>query len=151
MNLTALLDQELRVPIQRVRAEIHTEREQTNGHLLLAPLATIEEVFEDRAQFVPVEIDGRARLLSRASISLVVVDEEPTSGTQRNLRVMYGFQAVVVRLTNGVVIEGNIVLSPTLRRTLDVLNESTKSFAVYGGGKVQHVAKAHVLRVEEAT
>lgn len=151
MNLIELQDHELRVPIQRIHAEIHTERDEVSGHLLLQPLATVENVFDDEAPFVPVEIDGRARLLARTSIAVIVVDEQMPTGTCATLRAISGCQTIVVRLTNGAVVEGNIMLSPMLQRTLDVLNQPTKSFAIHAQGKVLHIAKAHVLRVEEAT
>lgn len=149
VNLMELQDQELRVPIQRVRAEVHTEREHVAATLFLAPLATIEEVFEEDAAFVPTEVDGQTRLLARSSIVALAVDDESIPRSLAALGVTYAMRPVAVRLRNGGVLEGSIVLSATLRRTLDVLNESAKSFALHAGGRVFHVAKAHVARVEE--
>lgn len=149
MNLSELHDHELRVPIQRIRAEIHTERELALGALLLPPLATVEEVFEDEAAFVPADVDGQTRLFARSSIAAIVVDDDSLPGSLASVGVMYALRPVAVRLRNGGVIEGSLVLSPTLRRTLDVLNQSAKSFALHAAGRVFHVAKAHVTRVEE--
>lgn len=149
MNLTALQDHELRVPIQRICAEIHTEREQVAAALLLPPLATVEEVFEEESAFVPADVDGQTRLFARASIAAVVVDDRGDRGSLADIGVTYTMRSVAVRLRSGGVLEGSLVLSPTLRRTLDVLNQSAKSFALHAGGRVFHVAKAHVVRVEE--
>ena len=151
MNLTELLDHELRVPIQRIRAEIHTEREHVGGTLLLPPLATIEDVFEDEAAFVPADVDGQTRLFARSSITAIVVDEDfdAAPGSLATLGVAYELRGVAVRLRNGDVLDGTLVLSPTLRRTLDVLNQPAKSFALHAGGKILHVAKVHVINVEE--
>jgi hypothetical protein len=149
VNLIELLDHELRVPIQRIRAEIHTELEHVAGTLLLPPLATIEEVFEEDAAFVPSEIDGQTRLLARSSIAAIAVEGDAMAGSLAALGVTYAMRPVAVRLRSGGVLEGSLVLSPTLRRTLDVLNQSAKSFALHSAGRVFHVAKAHVVRVEE--
>jgi hypothetical protein len=149
VNLTGLPDHELRVPIQRIRAEIHTERERVHAALLLPPLATIEEVFEEEAAFVPTEVDGQTRLLARASIAAIVVEADGIPGSPAALGVHYAMRPVAVRLRSGGVLEGSLVLSPTLRRTLDVLNQNAKSFALQAGGRVFHVAKAHVVAVEE--
>ena len=145
----ALQDHELRVPIQRIRAEVHTERERVSATLFLAPLATIEEVFEEDAAFVPTEVDGQTRLVARSSIAALVVADESLPGSLASLGVTYAMRPVAVRLRNGGVLEGSIVLSATLRRTLDLLNEPAKSFALHAGGRVFHVAKAHVALVEE--
>lgn len=152
VNLTALHDPELRVPIQRIHAEIHTEKEHVAGTMLLPPLATVEDVFEEESAFVPAEVDGQTRLLARASIAAIVVDDDETMpGSLASLGVVYAMRPVAVRLRGGGVLEGSLVLSPTLRRTLDVLNQGAKSFALHVAGRVFHVAKAHVVRVEEVT
>jgi hypothetical protein len=150
VNLTALNDPELRVPIQRIRAEVHTERESVVATLFLPPLATVEEIFEESTAFVPVEVDGQTRLFARASIAAIVVDEDDTMpGSLASVGVTYAMRPVAVRLKSGGVLEGSVVLSPVLRRTLDVLNEDAKSFSLHAAGRVFHVAKAHVVRVEE--
>lgn len=149
MNLTELQDQELRVPIQRIRAEIHTEREQVSGTLLLPPLTTVEEVFEEEAAFVPIDVAGQTRLLARSSIAAIVVEDDGLPGSLASVGVTYAMRPVAVRLRSGGVLEGSLVLSPMLRRTLDVINQSSKSFALHAGGRVFHVAKAHVVAVEE--
>lgn len=149
MNLIELHDPELRVPIQRIRAEIHTEREEVAGTLLLPPLATVEEVFEDESAFVPADVDGQTRLLARSSIAAIVVEDDSMPGSLASVGVTYAMRPVAVRLRSGGLIEGSLVLSPTLRRTLDVLNQPAKSFVLHAAGRVFHVAKAHVVRVEE--
>lgn len=151
MNLSELLHHELRVPIQRIRVEIHTEREHVAGTLLLPPLATIEDVFEEEAAFVPADVDGRTRLFARSSITAIGVDQplDAAPDALATLGVAYELRGVAVRLRTGVVLEGTLVLSPTLRRTLDVLNQPAKSFPLHNSGKVLHVAKVHVINVEE--
>jgi hypothetical protein len=150
VNLTELHDHELRVPIQRIRAEIHTEREHVTGTLLLPPLATVEEVFEEDAPFVPADVDGQTRLFARSSLAAIVVDDsDGPPGSLATLGVAYELRGVAVRLRTGGVLEGTLVLSPTLRRTLDVLNQPARSFALHHAGKVIHVAKVHVVNVEE--
>jgi hypothetical protein len=151
VNLIQLHDHELRVPIQRIRAEIHTEREHVFGTLFLPPLATIEDVFEEDAPFVPADVDGQTRLFARSSLAAIIVDDNNDSppGSLATLGVAYELRGVAVRLRSGGMLEGTLVLSPTLRRTLDVLNQPAKSFSLHSGGKVIHVAKVHVINVEE--
>lgn len=149
MNLIELQDHELRVPIQRIRAEVHTEREHVNATLFLAPLAKIEDVFEEESAFLPAEVDGQTRLLARASIAALAIEDDTIPGSLAALGVTYAMRPVSVRLRSGGVLEGSVVLSATLRRTLDVLNQPAKSFAMHAGGRVFYVAKAHVARVEE--
>lgn len=149
VNHIELHDHELRVPIQRIRAEIHTEREEVAGTLFLPPLAAVEDLFEDDSPFVPCDVDGQTRLLARSSIAAIVVDDESMPGSLAAVGVMYTMRPVAVRLRSGGVIEGSLVLSPTLRRTLDVLNQPAKSFALHASGRLFQISKAHVVRVEE--
>ncbi len=147
MNLSASSIEELRVPVRRAEVGFHTEREERTAVLFLAPGASPEDLFEDDAPFFPAEDDGVVRFFARAAVVAVVVDET-VSESRSAFGIPYDRRAISVHLRNGKVISGG-VLSVGRTRTLDLLNQPAKSFAVHAEGKVHHIAKAHVEHIEE--
>lgn len=124
-----------------------TEREERAAVIFLAPDTSPEELFEQDAPFFPAEEDGAVRLFARASIVSIVVDEAAPASLSV-LGIPFEERSVAVHLRNGKVITGN-VKSIGRARTLDLVNQPARSFAVHAEGKVHHVAKAHIEHIEE--
>lgn len=128
---------------------LHTEQDERKAVVFLAPDASPEDLFDQEAPFFPTEQDGVVRLFARASIVSVVVDaDEDGPDALSDVGIAYERRSVAVHLRNGSVVTGS-VMSVGRTRTLDVLNQPARSFAVHAEGKVHHVAKAHVQHVEE--
>jgi len=141
--------EELRVPVRRALVVLHTEQDERKAVVFLAPDASPEDLFDQEAPFFPTEQDGVVRLFARASIVSVVVDaDEDGPDALSDVGIAYERRSVAVHLRNGSVVTGS-VMSVGRTRTLDVLNQPARSFAVHAEGKVHHVAKAHVQHVEE--
>lgn len=143
------------MPVQRAQVEVHTARDCRDAVIFLAPDDSPTDFFEDERAFFPAEEAGRIRLYARASVvSLVValVDTVPRESAAL-LGVHHERRPIAVYLRNGSVVVGALLISshaqPSRMRTLDLFNEPTKSFAVQCEGKIHHIAKAHVERVEE--
>jgi hypothetical protein len=138
------------VPVQRATVEVHTRRGLHVAVLFLRPDCDPQDLFEDDAPFFPADEAGTIRLFARASVVDIVVDasdEAPESLAA--LGVPYVVRNVAVHLEHGATIVGSIRSPGNPTRTLDLVNERRRSFAVYAGGKVHHVAKAHVEPIEE--
>lgn len=135
------------MPVQRTEVGIHTERGTHEVVIFLAPDASPEDLLEQEAAFFPAEEDGVVHLYARSAVVSVVVDDtddEPLS----ELGIPYEKRGVVVCLKTGETIHGNIRFIGRTR-TLDLLNQPARSFAVRSEGKLHHVAKAHVEHIEE--
>ncbi len=135
------------MPVRRAEVGFHTERDERAVVVFLAPGSSPEDLFEQEAPFFPAEEDGVVRLFARSSVVSVVV-EEPAPESVSELGIPYDMRSVAVHLRNGKVITGT-VRSLGRTRTLDLLNQPSKSFAVCSEGKVHHVAKAHVEHIVE--
>jgi hypothetical protein len=115
--------------------------------LFLAPDTSPEDLFEQDTPFFPAEQDGHIRLFARGAIVSLVVDAE-TDEALSAFGIPYEKRSVAVHLTTGKVISGS-VRSIGRTRTLDLLNQPAKSFAIWTEGKVHHIAKAHVEFIVE--
>ena len=111
----------------------------------------IEELLEARERFVPVKIGGKTRIYARSALACVIVrvierdepaDEEALPEKRR---------AVRVTLRSGVELDGELryVAVEGRGRVTDVLNEESLGFSLHASGAVHHIAKAHVLCIEE--
>jgi len=141
--------EELRVPVRRALVVFHTEQDEREAVVFLAPNASPEDLFDQEGPFFPTEQDGIVRLFARASIVSIVVDaDEDGPDSLSDVGIPYERRSVAVHLRNGRVVTGS-VMSVGRTRTLDVLNQPARSFAVHAEGKVHHVAKAHVQHVVE--
>jgi hypothetical protein len=142
--------EQLRVPVRRAQVEVYTERERRTAVLFLAPDCAPEEVFEAPAPFFPAEEGGMVRIFARSSVVSLVVDAcEATPGSLAGAGVVYVPRSIAVTLRNGQVVTGALTSLSLLSRTLDLVNQAPKSFAVRVGDRVHHIAKAHVDRIEE--
>lgn len=154
VNLRQSHIEDLRVPVRRARVEVHTELERRSAVIFLAPDTAPEDVFDGSAPFFPAEEGGAIRLYARSSVISVVVDDADACpiaafASLTMLGVMQERRSVAVHLRNGKVITGAIMLPSPFMRTLDLVNEPSKSLALHAQGKVHYVAKAYIERIEE--
>jgi hypothetical protein len=150
VNLSGPQVDELRIPVQRARVEVHTECDRCAAVLFVAPGARLEAFFEDDRPFFPAEDDGDVRFYARASIVKLVADAQDLAPTSlASLGVVHHPRAVAVHLSTGEVLTGALMSHSDHARTLDLLNQGAKSFAIHTTGKIHHVAKVYVQRVEE--
>jgi len=138
------------VPVDRVTALLILNNGSRHEVVLPRGLGqAIEELFEEQVPFVPVTEGGKTRIYARSALACIVVPDageaEDEDALPRNRR------AVRVRLLSGAVLEGELryVAVEGRSRVTDVLNETARSFSLHASNAVHHVAKAHVLFVEE--
>lgn len=140
--------EQLRVPVQRTRVEVFTERAGHTTIIFLPLRCSPAEIFEDKTPFFPVDEGGTVRFYARAAVVRIVVEEaDATPDPLAALGVTEQELLVSVHLRNGTTLTGS-VLSRCSMRPLDLFNEAAKSFAVHSNGKIHHVAKGHVERIE---
>lgn len=140
---------ELRVPVERVAVELHTELDRYATVVFLSPGTRPVDIFDGSEAFFAAEENGKVRLFARASLSRIVVDAgDCAPASLMKLGVPYDARGIVVRFRSGRVLTG-VVMSTGSSRTLDLLNERAKSFQVHADGKIHHVAKDHVDWVQE--
>lgn len=150
MNLSESHIAELRVPVQRARVEMHTEHDRRTTVIFLAPECRAEDLFEAETPFFPAEDGGSIRLYARSSVVSVVVDAgEAAPEALAMLGVSYQARTVAVYLRSGKMVIGKLRSLSAHTRTLDLMNTHAKSFAIHAEGKIHHIAKAHVERIEE--
>jgi hypothetical protein len=141
---------ELRVPVQRAKVEVHTEVDCRAAVLFLVPGTSPAMVFEDDAPFFPVEDGGKVRLVRRAAVVMLVLDvEDAVPEWVAQLGVGQHARWIAVHLRCGKVVTGALMAFSKTARTLDLVNERVKSLALHGDGKIQYVAKSHIVRIEE--
>lgn len=150
MHLSQFPGGELRVPVERAAVEVHTSRGPHVATLFLPPDCGPEDVFEGHSPFFPADEGGVIRLFARSSVMTIVIDAvDAIPESLATLGVPYLSRNVAVHLENGTTIRGSIRTPGTPTRTLDLLNQTPRSFAVHVEGKIHHVAKAHVEHIEE--
>jgi hypothetical protein len=149
--LSETKSQMLRVPVTRAEVEIFTDRDHENAFIFLPPDFTPEDIFDDESRFFPADVGGTIRLFARSSVVSVAIsaDDAPPASSE-TLGLPYEDRAVRVRLGNGRTLVGTVRCPSGKSRTLDFLNQASKSFTLHADGKVHHIAKAHVDYVEEA-
>ena len=142
--------EQLRVPVQRAQVDLHTERGHRIAVIFLPPDCAPEDVFEAEPPFFPAEEGGIVRIFARAAVVSLVLDAgDAPPESLVSAGVVYATRPIAVYLRNGKVVTGVLTSLPGFSRTLDLLNQPPKSFAVRSGGKIHHIAKAHVERIEE--
>jgi DNA-binding NtrC family response regulator len=107
-----------------------------------------EAILESDLPFLPVESGGAVHLYARRAIAAItrsgadVVSNDPLA---RHV-------PVVVHLQSGAQLRGELRYAAPhgSARAIDHLNAPVRTFAVYQGDEVHHVAKEHVLYVEES-
>ena len=140
----------LRVPVRRAEVEIRTERERAKAVIFLPPELSLEELFEDDAPFFPADIGGKIRFIARASVVTVSVevDDAPPESVE-TLGVPFETRAIDVRFKSGDSLSGTFTCAMGITRTLDFLNQRGKTFKLREGGRIHHIAKAHVEHISE--
>lgn len=142
--------EQLRVPVLRAHVDVYTERERRTAVIFLAPDCAPEDIFEAATPFFPAEEGGIVRIFARSSVvSLVVEASDAAPESLAMAGVVYASRPIAVYLRNGKVVTGALTSLSGLSRTLDLLNQPQKSFAIRDGRNVHHIAKAHVERIEE--
>jgi hypothetical protein len=145
------------VPVERVAARLILADGSSHEVLLpRGPGQPIAEVFVAREPFLPAQEGGIMRLFARAALACVAVERcafQRTSLVDEidDFALPEVQRPVSVQLTCGVVLEGELHFVPVVGRgrISDVLNEPAPSFALHKGTLIQHVAKAHVLTIDE--
>ena len=146
------------VPVERVAARLILADGSRHDVLLpRGPGQPIADVFEARERFLPAQEAGTMRLYARAALACVVVDERALERVSLiadpdDFALAEVARAVTVQLSGGVQLQGELRFVPVVGRgrISDVLNDRAASFALHVDGLVHHVAKAHVLTIDES-
>jgi hypothetical protein len=139
----------LRVPVEKTPAMVVlASGERFSALLFLPPGYHPGELFSGTERFVPLGVQGGARLVARDAIASITVNSAflPADGGMPHER-----QAVVVFLQGGGKATGELrwVPLPGRNRTLDHLNSEPAYFVLDGPEGATFIAKAHVVAVEE--
>jgi hypothetical protein len=145
------------VPVERVAARlILADGSQHDVLLPRGPGQPIADVFAARESFFAAQEGGVMRLYARAALACVALDERALERVSmieepEDFELPEVARAVTVQLSGGVALDGELRFVPVVGRgrISDVLNEPAASFALHGGSLVYHVAKAHVLTIDE--
>jgi hypothetical protein len=144
------------VPVERVAALlILSDGSRHEVSLPRGPGQPIADVFEAREPFLPAQEAGAMRLFARAALACVAVDSgalERVSLVEIDDSELPELERPVsVQLAGGVVLQGGLRFVKVFGRgrISDVLNEPAASFALHVGTRVHHIAKAHVLTIDE--
>jgi hypothetical protein len=149
------------VPVERVAVRlILSDGSQHDVVLPRGHGQPLSEVFEAREPFLPAQQAGKVRLYARAALAAIAVaprdvpeparmsipDLDPDADALPQLE-----RTIRVQLQSGVVLEGVLHYVPVVGRgrVSDVMNEDTASFTLHVGNVIHHVAKSHVLTIDE--
>lgn len=113
------------------------------------PSESFDGILESREPFLPADEAGTIRIIARRSIACLAV--APRTGGPEDDGLPLKRRRLRVRLSGGTVLEGEIrfVVVAGAGRTVDFLNQTARSFTLFGETSVFHVAKAHTESVEE--
>jgi hypothetical protein len=140
---------EFRTPVRRLAATVtFGSGIRSEVVLFCQPGEGVEYLFTAPEPFVPIEQDGKVRLVARKTLAVVTIprgqdfDEEGT---------LVRRVTVTVRLTSGGELEGELAYTPRhgRPRVLDFLNESDALVSLSDTHAVHHVSKEHIGSVEE--
>lgn len=149
LRVDSLSPDPFRVPVETREATIFlVDGSSHDVRLPVRPGAPIEQIFDSPEPFLPAH-EGRVfRVYARAALTCVSVvsDEAPQDDSMAR-----GRRELVVTLSSGLTVGGvlHFVAVEGRTRLTDVLNEDTGSFALQSEARTVHIAKAHVLSVEE--
>ncbi len=138
----------MRLPVERIRvALLLGSGAALSGELFLAPGEPVSSVLDEAEPFLPLVVEGKVRLIARATIASLAIAEE----TDPDPDVHEDSQRAVVQLVNGSTVEGELRWVPTVgyRRTVDLLNLPSRLLVVHGTGVTTWIVKTHVAWVEE--
>lgn len=141
---------ELVLPVERVAAGLRLIDGSRHDVVLFVPLGEkLRDLIESPLPFLPAREGDRIRIYARASIAYVTIAATPQvaapdAPAARDLEV-------AVHMAGGLAIRGHLrYVAPLARsRPADHLNEDSRWFPIEDGADVHHVAKAHVMYVEE--
>ncbi len=144
------------VPVERVAATLILSDGSRHEVLLpRGPGQPIADVFEAREPFLPAQEAGAMRLFARAALACVAIDSgalERVSLVEIDDSELPELERPVsVQLAGGVLLQGGLRFVKVVGRgrISDVLNEPAASFALHVDTRVHHIAKAHVLTIDE--
>lgn len=151
MNFPQGQVEDFRVPVRRTHVEVRTDRGSSDGYIFLPPDESPERLLEEDKPFFPVELGGTVRLYARAAVVSLTIESkgDPIIDSMAELGIPCEARSVVVHFRGGGELHGQVT-STGRARTLDLLNQPARTFAVHTDGKLHFVAKRHVERVEEA-
>lgn len=142
--------QDLRVPVERISAELLTEDGARHEITLFrAPGQGVESFLEATEPFFPAEEGKSFRLFARSAVVALTVLATPSpNAAEEDLPETR--KRVRVQLRGGGAIEGEIhyVAWDHGARPGDFLNQPSFSFPVFTPSSIHHVVKQHVLFVE---
>jgi DNA-binding NtrC family response regulator len=137
------------VPVERVGASLVLS--DGTRHEVVLPRGSglsVEKLFTAREPFMPVQEAGGTRIYARTALACITVRDQ---GEHDDEALPRSCHTVRARLHCGVVLEGELryVVVEGRARLTDVLNEDSETFCIHASGDAHHIAKAHVLCVEE--
>jgi hypothetical protein len=149
------------VPVERVSVRLFlSDGSQHDVVLPRGPGQPLHEVFEGREPFLPAQQGGKVRLYARSALACLAIAAKDMPPPERqsipeldpdmdDLPLLE--RSIRVQLQGGVVLEGAVHYVPVFGRgrVSDVMNEPSASFELHVGNVVHHVAKVHVLTVDE--
>ena len=141
---------DLRVPVERSSVEVLTADGKQHALVIFhAPGVGLDSFVEAPEPFFPAHEGEAFRMFSRANVVALSVPIPPPDEGEEMLPKTR--RAVRVHLTGNGVMTGEIryVAWEGASRPVDYLNEPTRSFPLFGDGRVFHVSKRHVAYVEE--
>jgi DNA-binding NtrC family response regulator len=139
------------VPVDRLAATLLLHDGSSHEvQLSRGPGRPVEELFAAKEPFLAAQEQGKTRIYARSAVACIAVRDAPIDEDEEGA-LPHRRRAVVVRLLSGAVLDGELryVLVEGRSRVTDVLNEDSPSFSLHAGELVYHIAKAHVLCVEE--
>jgi hypothetical protein len=138
------------LPIERITAALRLIDGSRHDVVLFVPIGeTFRDLLESPLPFLPAREGKSIRIYARAQIATITVAAPPTSVTADGpppREVPVNVQLVGDQAVRGTM---RYVARFERPRTADHLNEEGRWFQIEAGGELTHVAKAHVLYVEE--
>ncbi len=93
---------------------------------------------------------GKVRLFARSAVTALTVEaEEDAPDSLLRLGIPFEKRVVAVHMQDGSTLMGLLTALHLHGRTLDLLNQPSRSFAIRTDDTVHHIAKAFVERIEE--
>jgi hypothetical protein len=142
---------ELRVPVSRLDARLHTDDGESHEvTVFLPPGSGLEYLLEASEPFLPVSEEGRIRIYARSSLAAVSVQTRKTVIPPRaEDEFLTETRALSVRLRGGAVLEGTLRHAPGQSRTADLLNDPAPNFSLESDGITHRITKSQVTCVDE--
>ena len=140
---------EFRTPVRRLAATVTFSGGARREVVLFCPPGEdIGRILSSPEPFLPIEQDGKVRLVARKTLAVVTAAPEHEFDEEGTLTRR---MTVTVRLTGGGEVEGELAYTPRpgRPRVLDFLNEADAVVRLLGTLAVHHVSKQHIESVQE--